>query len=331
MPPLCTVGIGLAMGRMDVAGGAFLLFLTNTVSIAFAASMVFFSLGFSSPFSKQNKRIPSSLFVSAFLTTVLLGSLSFWSYQFVRSASEARYIEEVIVDEVSKIENVELIEWNTTTSGDALHLDVTLRTIALLKYEDSVDLQINIAERLQRPVAVVVNQVFAARLDPLVPPTFTPTPTETRTATPGPSPTPTYTSTPRPTATATATNTATLTATATMTATPTLTSTPALVKAWSTGLPYMRLRQWPEGPEIAGVRHNQQLTVLYGSQIVNGLVWVEVQDAEGRVGWIPQIYLLQITLTPSPTLSPTPTTDQADLATQTTIASTTAAPSKTSP
>ena len=90
MPPLCTIGIGLAMGRMDVAGGAFLLFLTNTVSIAFAASIVFFSLGFRSPFSKQNKRIPSSLFISAFLTTLLLGSLSLLSYQFVKSANEAR-------------------------------------------------------------------------------------------------------------------------------------------------------------------------------------------------------------------------------------------------
>ena len=39
MPPLCTVGIGLAMGRMDVAGGATLLFTTNSVTIAFASSL----------------------------------------------------------------------------------------------------------------------------------------------------------------------------------------------------------------------------------------------------------------------------------------------------
>lgn len=331
MPPLCTVGIGLALGRMDVAGGAFLLFLTNTVSIAFAASLVFFSLGFRSPFSKQNKRIPSSLFISAFLTTLLLGSLSLLSYQFVKSANEARYIEEVILDEVAKVKNAELVDWDTYTSGDALHLDITLRTIALLRYEDSVALQKNIADRLQRPVAVVVNQVFAARLDPLVPPTQTPTPTETRTPTPGPSPTATHTHTPRPTATATSTSTATPSATPTKTATPTMTATPALAKAWSTGLPNMRLRQWPEGPEIAPVRHSQFLTVLYGVQVVNGLVWVEVQDAEGRIGWIPQIYLLQITLTPSITPSATATPHDANLLTQTPTPSLTATASKASP
>lgn len=331
MPPLCTIGIGLAMGRMDVAGGAFLLFLTNTVSIAFAASMVFFSLGFRSPFTKQNKRIPSSLFISAFLTTLLLGSLSLLSFQFVKSANEARFIEEVILDEVAKIEYAELIEWDTYTTGDELHLDITLRTIALLEYEDSVALQKNIADRLQRTVAVVVNQVFAARLDPMVPPTFTPTPTITRTPTPGPSPTATSTSTPLPTATATATSTATPTNTATMTSTPTLTSTPVAVKAWSTGLPNMRLRQWPEGPEIAPVKHNQLLTVLYGVQIVNGLVWVEVQDAEGRIGWIPQIYLLEITLTPSPTLLFTAVIDGISPMAETLIPSVTVTASQTSP
>lgn len=42
MPPLCTVGIGLALDRMDIAGGASLLFVTNTVAIAFAATLVFF-------------------------------------------------------------------------------------------------------------------------------------------------------------------------------------------------------------------------------------------------------------------------------------------------
>ena len=46
MPPLCTIGIGLAMERMDVAGGATLLFITNAVTITFAASLVFSAWAF---------------------------------------------------------------------------------------------------------------------------------------------------------------------------------------------------------------------------------------------------------------------------------------------
>ena len=39
VPPLSTVGFGLATGRFDFALGAALLFLTNTLAIAFAATM----------------------------------------------------------------------------------------------------------------------------------------------------------------------------------------------------------------------------------------------------------------------------------------------------
>ena len=49
MPPLSAVGIGLALGRWDVAGGAFLLFVTNAVSITFAASGVWFGAAIGSP------------------------------------------------------------------------------------------------------------------------------------------------------------------------------------------------------------------------------------------------------------------------------------------
>ena len=46
MPPLSTIGIGIALGRWDIAGGAALLFLTNAITIAFAAILVFFLEGF---------------------------------------------------------------------------------------------------------------------------------------------------------------------------------------------------------------------------------------------------------------------------------------------
>src|SRR3546814_18208634 len=40
VPPLSTIGFGLATGRADFALGAALLFLTNTLAIAFAAPLV---------------------------------------------------------------------------------------------------------------------------------------------------------------------------------------------------------------------------------------------------------------------------------------------------
>ncbi|MBN1146368.1 MAG: DUF389 domain-containing protein [Anaerolineales bacterium] len=307
MPPLCAVGIGLAMGRLDVAMGAFVLFITNAITITFAASLVFYFLGFSGPLINRSELVPRSLIVSAVLTIILLGSLSIFSYQVFKNANENRKIEIVVREEVSKLQDAELVQWTSTSSGETLHLDIVLRTMHMLRYEDSVALQKAIADRLQQPVAVVVSQVFAARLDPLVPPTPTPTPTETLTPTPGPSPTPTSSPTARPTHTPTPTTTNTPTPTSSSTPTLTHTPTPALAKAWSTGVPRLELRQWPGGPVIARVQHNQLLTVLYGQETLDGLVWVEVMDSEGRVGWMPQLYLLEITPTASDTPTPTET------------------------
>ncbi|MEA3336546.1 MAG: DUF389 domain-containing protein [Chloroflexota bacterium] len=45
MPPLCTVGIGLALFSGAIAGGAMLLFLTNLIAITMAGGLVFLLLG----------------------------------------------------------------------------------------------------------------------------------------------------------------------------------------------------------------------------------------------------------------------------------------------
>jgi SH3-like domain-containing protein len=71
--------------------------------------------------------------------------------------------------------------------------------------------------------------------------------------------------------------------------------------------PGLRLRQYPGGPIIATLKEGTPVTVLYGVETLNGLVWIEVQDSEGRMGWIPQIYVLTATPTLTPTFPPTET------------------------
>ncbi|HEY58586.1 MAG TPA: DUF389 domain-containing protein, partial [Anaerolineae bacterium] len=202
MPPLCVVGIGLAMGEWRVAGGGLLLFLTNAVAIASASMLVFYALGF----TPQNllhvrslRDLPRSLRLSTALAALLFIPLAYLGARFVGQASDSRLINEVVQEEVTRMGG-ELSELKAQTTGGVLRLTLTIRTLRPLRYEDSVILQQRITTRLQRRVAIVVNQVLAAQLDPLVPPTLTPTPTATFTATPGPSSTPTLTATFTPTA-----------------------------------------------------------------------------------------------------------------------------------
>ena len=71
--------------------------------------------------------------------------------------------------------------------------------------------------------------------------------------------------------------------------------------------PGLQLRQTPGGPIIATLPVGEPLTILYGEEIAFGLVWIEVMDSLGRVGWIPQVYILEFTPVPSATSTSTAT------------------------
>jgi hypothetical protein len=302
MPPLCTVGIGLSMQRWDVAGGAFLLFVTNTVTIAFASALVFFLRGFN-PYPKDGSRkLPPSLQLSAVLILLLLVPLTYYSIQFVQQASEYRAISDVVDSEILNLGTAELVELDVAHESESINLNVTIRTSNPLSYQQVVNLQSAIVDRLSMPVSLRINQIQSELLDPLIPPTATATATSTNTSTPGPSPTPTSTSTKTMTPTATATQTPL------PTLTPTLTSTPAQARALISTIPLMRIYQYPGGPVIGTLTQNQLLTIMPQEVIYGNLVWVQVVDEEGRDGWVPKVFIHILTPTASPSATITPVT-----------------------
>ncbi len=290
MPPLGTVGIGVAMGRWDVAGGALLLFITNSVTIAFASTLVFWVMGFS-PGVQNGKYVPRSLTLSALVTLLMLLPLTYFSVSFFQDATRTRNINTVVSEEVSKRGGVLTeLQVNSTEEG-ILNLEITLQTPRQFFYSDVDSLQEDIALRLQEPVSIVVDQIVVAQLDPLVPPTFTPTPTPATS-------TPTVT----PTMTATVTSTPTLTPTPS----PTFTATPTLetAKMQNFMVQYgkcLTIRQAPgfNEPGIGQLYNGSLITVLYGKRTIDGLVWVEVRDKDQRMGWLPEACMQVVTLTPS--------------------------------
>ena len=282
MPPLCTIGFGIAMNRWDVAGGASLLFLTNAVTITFASAAIFFLRGFSVEARRKGQKLPRSMAISLLLILILLVPLTYYSIKFFKEASDNKLINTVVSQEVNKLTDAQLVDVQVVHLDDKLEMLITLRTSKALQYEEVVNLQQSIVEGLQRPISLKVDQVFAEELDPLIPPTPTPTLTPTVTKTPGPSPT----------------NTALPTVTATYTPTPT--ATPAHAQIMLTKMPPLNLYQSPMGPIIGELNNDQWLTILYGRKVMGGLVWIEVQDEEGRIGWLPEIYIHKVTPTTTP-------------------------------
>ncbi len=312
VPPLAVVGIGLSRLQGNIAGGAMLLFLTNLIAVSAGGGLVFLWLGFR-PIPGQQAR--ARVFQGGVLGTITLlvavsVPLGVLTFQSVRSAVLARSIEEALAEEIGVMRQVEWNgDWTMEELDDGtLQIEVAARSPRDVAHYEVVDLQERLARRLNRTVALLLAVIPTTQLDPLVPPTPTPTPPPGSTATFTPSPTPTSTSTPTPTATPTATPTTTPTPTATPTHTPTFTptpthtptptptATPILAHVGGTGdLGVWMFRQANlTGGKIGALRDGAVVMVVGGPVEADGYQWIQVVDPRGRLGWIPNRYLVYL-------------------------------------
>jgi uncharacterized hydrophobic protein (TIGR00271 family) len=293
MPPLCTIGVGLALGRWDIAGGASLLFLTNAVTIAFASSLVFFLEGFSPRKERESGKLPKSLLAAAVLTAILLIPLIIVGARLVSQAQENRLINTVLDTELATYPDTELAEVIINRVDDELHLEITLRSSSSLNYNQVISLQEALVARLDKTVSLVVDQIRSERVDPLIPPTPTPTATETSTPTLGPSPT----STEAPTLTVTPYPTVTFTGTVAPASHGFLVINAALPED-------IQLLDEPGGEIVAEVPVGSILMDLGETVTFEGLVWVKVENESQQIGWLPEIYLEEFIITPTITMTP---------------------------
>jgi cell division septation protein DedD len=316
VPPLATVGIGLARMDGQVAGGALLLFVTNLVAISGAGGLVFLWLGFRPLPGRQARR---RVFQGGVLgtiallvaVTIALGLLTADSW---RTAALERRIEQALHRE---LDSMEYVEWDGQWAMEELEdgtiqLEVVVRTPRTVRHEEVVELQEQVAGSIQRTVELRLSVILTTRLDPFQPPTPTPTPLPGATATFTPSPTPTATSTPTPTSTPTSTPTLTPTPTSTSTATPTPTPTftptpthtptptptptPILAQVGGTGGQGVWMYRQPglSGTKIGALRDGTMLTLTGESVEADGYLWIQVIDPRGRLGWIPERYLIYL-------------------------------------
>ncbi len=280
-PPLTTVGLGLVLLRWDIAGGAFLLFLTNMVAIAAASGLMFLWLGFQPQLGDVGRwrilrRGTWSLIIVLLLLSLPLGWLT---YRSVRDNQMQRTIETTLRAELPSVASLELVSWQIIPAKEAtLHLDVVLRAEGSLTHAEVQQYQQRVAQRLQRPVALTVVLIPTTRLRAYIPPTPTPTPT------------------PIPTGAPTATPTPTVTPTATPTPTPTLTPTPTPTP---TATPHVRVVQGvghgptvyysPNGLSVGHLISGTTVLVLQGPVAIAGENWYQIYDPISWLsGWLPE-------------------------------------------
>jgi len=282
MPPLCTIGIGIALSDQSIIFGALLLFMTNFASISFAGILVFMGLGFR-PLSSEASLggLPRSVIISAALVLIIAIPLIGITLGFVRDGQQVNTIRQSVESELNLFPDAQLIDLQISTQGDTIQLEITARTYRQPTYQKVLELQSNIAKTLDQPVALQFISVPYSKLDPLFPPTHTPTPTL------GPSATPTVT----PTSTSTSTVTPTITLTPTETSTPTATATLIIANIYRTNGQGIYLRESPNGKLSVILPEGATVNITSEREQIKNTLWIQVTDLLGRSGWIPAQYI----------------------------------------
>ncbi|MCJ8190846.1 DUF389 domain-containing protein [Sphingomicrobium aestuariivivum] len=153
MPPLATVGFGLATLDWDVFGGALMLFTTNLVTIAAAAAAMARFYGFRTSLSKKRGIVQSLVIIGALILLAVPLTLSLRDIAF--EAQATRSINQAVAREFDKRAVIDAlsIDWDAEPLAvSAIVLTPDLRSEAETRAERVL------ADTLERPVAVQIEQ-----------------------------------------------------------------------------------------------------------------------------------------------------------------------------
>ena len=157
MPPLGVVGLGLSLGNAQVAGGAFLLFITNLASISLAGVLVFMLLGIRpqtwQPGTRQ--RIRRGLIGGILLLLVIAIPLAVIMKGITRATTERQTIQEELRTQMAAREG-ELVEFEYRAKRDNLIVVATMRSVRAVDQEAVDATAASLSERLGRPVTLEV-------------------------------------------------------------------------------------------------------------------------------------------------------------------------------
>jgi uncharacterized hydrophobic protein (TIGR00271 family) len=129
VPPLCVVGIGLAIAEMQIAGGGALLFLTNLVAIVLAGAVTLLLLGFRpTEHGERTIRFRQGLVVSSILLAIITIPLAIVFARTMQYSAMSRAIDRIITEEVDAEPQMELLSFDFEKTGG--QVDVNLKLYA---------------------------------------------------------------------------------------------------------------------------------------------------------------------------------------------------------
>jgi uncharacterized membrane protein len=170
VPPLCTVGIGLAMGEASVASGALLLFFTNLVAITLAGAVALLLLGFR---PARREGTPLSLRRGLLVTTMLLVliaiPLAVVLVDSVRQSNRQRVIEQHLVSVMGEMPDAELSQIELSEYGTQIQVTAVIYARQPIEPAIAGQLSDELSQVLSRPVSVRLATIIYAEAEPALP------------------------------------------------------------------------------------------------------------------------------------------------------------------
>ncbi|MBM3137262.1 MAG: DUF389 domain-containing protein [Chloroflexi bacterium] len=154
MPPLCTIGFGIAFLDTGIILGAVLQFLTNLTAILFAGIMTFKLLGFNPLQKDEQEDVSRRTAASLIVVLVISLLLAIFTWNTVQDARVFDRVRRMIIRETGQFSEVELIDLSIIKDGRNRRITTTLRTSNELSETEAGILQDRLSELLDRDVTL---------------------------------------------------------------------------------------------------------------------------------------------------------------------------------
>ena len=97
VPPIAVMGVSIAHGNISLAGGAFILYLSNLIAVTFSASVLFFVARFKGPSSESGQeRRKSNMLWALVLLLILMVPLFLITSNTIKENKQQKIVREVI-------------------------------------------------------------------------------------------------------------------------------------------------------------------------------------------------------------------------------------------
>ena len=151
MPPVCTIGLGLAFRNLSLAGGATLLFLANILFIIVAQNVIFLWLGMRPGRRQTTQR---SIFAWWILLLGLITVVLSLIIALGQRATVEQQVRDFLIAELPSVEYVD-IETNAL-ANEGLDIVLTVRAQESVSAQRVGELQDAVAVYLNRPIVLEV-------------------------------------------------------------------------------------------------------------------------------------------------------------------------------